>query len=81
MAIYMSKPIDLLAYRSELQRKIVAIDVILGRTPGADGSTANRPAGPGFGVGRKMSDAAKARLAAIARARWKAAKSAGRKHL
>ena len=79
----MSKPIDLVAYRAELQRKIAAIDVILGRGGAIVASSASQGGRVSTfgGPRRKMSAAAKARLAAIARARWRAAKQSGKKHL
>ena len=42
---------------------------------------AKAPVKPGHGLKRKMSAAAKARLAAIARARWRKARAAGKNAL
>jgi hypothetical protein len=80
----MSKQIDLVAYRAELQQKIEAIDLILGGTPASSSAAWSGPAArktaPRRGR-RTMSAAAKARLSAIARARWKKARLAGKSHL
>jgi hypothetical protein len=71
----MNKQINLQAYRVELQRKLEAIDLILG-------NTAARGSGATTGSGRRgWSEAAKLRLAAIARARWKKARAAGKNAL
>jgi hypothetical protein len=72
----MNKQINLPAYRAELQRKIEAIDLILGNAPTrSSGISATRSGRRGW------SEAAKLRLAAIARARWKKAKAAGKNAL
>jgi hypothetical protein len=76
----MSKQIDLVSYRAELQQKIEAIDLLLGASSRYTARSSTRPAGGG-GKRGPMSPAARARLAAIARARWRAAKSSGRSRL
>ena len=71
------KPIDLVRYRAELQEKINAIDTILGDhgSSSAMGNTTTK------GGRKPWSEAAKMRLAAIARARWKKAKKSGKNSL
>ena len=74
--------IDLENLRSELHKKIEAIDLLLGRTivgrviKRAKKIHRARKAGR-----RKMSAAGRARLAAFARARWKKARAAGKSTL
>lgn len=76
------KAIDLHAYRAELQQKIEAIDVLLGGYSGSGVRRTNGTAKTTAGRGKRtMSPAARAKLAAIARARWKKAKAAGKKAL
>jgi hypothetical protein len=82
----MSKQIDLVAYRAELQQKIEAIDLILGGassagSPARRGRAASTRTRSGKRGRRTMSPAARARLAAIARARWKKARLSGKSHL
>src|SRR5439155_26573055 len=78
----MNKTIDLVSYRADLQRKIEAIDVLLGGSVISNGHAAHRTnqASNGTrGTGRrKMSAAGRARIAAGARARWAKVKGAGR---
>lgn len=76
----MSRIIDLEAYRAELQQKIKAIDVLLGRDSNGNGKLVRRTGitKSRSQVKRRMPAAARAKLATIARARWKKAKAAGR---
>jgi hypothetical protein len=78
----MNKTIDLQAYRAELQQKIQAIDLLLGGYVGngVRRITPSTKTKGGHGK-RTMPAAARARLAAIARARWKKVKAAGKKAL
>src|SRR5882672_2564980 len=78
----MSKTIDLISYRADLQRQIEAIDLLLGGSTLGNGRTA-RGASPasnrmGGKTRRKMSAAGRARIAAGARARWAGVKRGGR---
>jgi len=82
----MSKQIDLVSYRAELQRKLEAVNELLGVSGGrAYGrrayATRTAARGPGRSGQRKMSAAGRARLAAIARARWRKARLAGKSRL
>ena|SRR5437899_2844476 len=77
----MNKTIDLVSYRADLQRKIEAIDVLLGGSVISNGHATHRTnqASNGTrGTGRrKMSAAGRARIAAGARARWAKVKVKG----
>jgi hypothetical protein len=68
----MSNMIDLISYRAELQRKVEAIDLLLG-----GGSGNGRTISEASAAGRKMSAAGRARIAAAARARWARARGSG----
>src|ERR1700704_5283957 len=72
----MSNIIDLVSYRAELQRKVEAIDLLLGGSTGNGASPAshktNAPAK------RRISAAGRARIAAAARGRWATVKGAVR---
>ena len=77
----MSKTIDLISYRADLQRQIEAIDLLLGGTTLGNGRTARgaSPASNRMGrTKRKMSAAGRARIAAAARKRWAGVKRGGR---
>src|SRR5882724_6800076 len=78
----MSKAIDLVSYRADLQRKIEAIDLLLGGSVIGNGHAARRTSrafnGRRSTARRKMSAAGRARIAAGARARWAKVKGAGR---
>lgn len=73
------KTTDLSRLRNELQSKIDAIDLILGDLPPARhiSSAANGEARPK----RTMSAAGRAKLRAIAKARWAKARKEGKKAL
>ena len=76
----MSKTIDLISYRADLQRQIEAIDLLLGGSTIGNGRTARRasPASNRMGrTKRRMSAAGRARIAAGARARWAGVKRGG----
>ena len=71
---------DLIGYRNELQRKMDAINVLLGGTYNGNGVVARKQLGRRK-VKRTMSAAGKAKIAAAARKRWRKAKAAGRNYL
>ncbi len=74
--------IDLENLRSELHKKIEAIDLLLGRTiVGRVIKRAKKIHHARKAGRRKMSAAGRARLAAFARARWKKARAAGKSTL
>jgi hypothetical protein len=79
---------DIFAYRAQLQAKLDAVDAVINDMGGTATNRTNRrkptgkPAATNRSRGkRKLSAAARARLAAIARARWKKANAAGKSAL
>ena len=78
----MSSQINLEALRAELNRKLEAIDLLLGKTIGGRIIKRARKIHYARKAGRrKMSAAGRARLAAYARARWKKARAQGKSTL
>jgi hypothetical protein len=71
---------DLLAYRSELQRKLDAVNSVIADMGVSVPSPALIPS-TNPKVKRKISAAGRARIAAAARARWKRVKAAGKNRL
>lgn len=78
------KTTDLVELRAELQRKIEAIDLILGHEVPTPKKRMGRPPGTGKSTPkgkRRMSAAGRAKIAAAAKARWAKIKAAGKSHL
>ena len=80
--------VGIFAYRAQLQAKLDAVDAIINDMGGTATNRTNtrKPAGKPAATNRrrgkrKMSAAARARLAAIARARWKKVKAQGKSAL
>ena len=78
---------DIHAYRAQLQAKLDAVDAVIADMGGtATATNSKRIRKPATGKGRRkgkrtVSAAARKRLSEIAKARWKKAKTAGKKAL